>query len=86
MSTAAVPPTEILVTPLWLQALARSVDDPESEYRRIVDAREALGERHLPNAYHARQLALLGGARLQSRLLLLRNLTALGYTQSRAVV
>ena len=61
MSAAAVP-AEILVTPLWLQTLARSGDDPESEYRRNVDAREALGERHLPNAHHARQLARLGGA------------------------
>jgi hypothetical protein len=60
MSATAVP-TEILVTPPWLRALARS-DDPESEYRQIVEAREALGERHLPNAHHARQLARLGNA------------------------
>jgi hypothetical protein len=60
MSATAVP-TEILVTPPWLRALVRS-DDAESEYRQIVEAREALGERHLPNAHHARQLARLGKA------------------------
>ena len=61
MSATAVP-TEILVTPPWLRALMRSGDDPESEYRQIVETREALGERHLPNAHHARQLARLGHA------------------------
>ena len=64
MSTVAVS-TEILVTPPWLRALARS-DDPESEYRQIVESREVLGERYLPNAYHARQLARRGKAAPES--------------------
>src|SRR5439155_19121838 len=52
---------EIRVTPLWLLKATRAAD-AESKYRAIIEQRESLGERYLPNADHARRLAELGNA------------------------